>query len=325
MRLLTHRPTQYRTTKKTTGDDNIRTTNTKMKTTLLIPLAGLALLIKSGDAFSAVAPSKAVQTPTATDTDASTTSTAAKYDGPAPSKVKTPDNFLSIALEYPEGELPTFDVLAKTIEFATTKDEGKRNEMYAPDYVFRGSIIGPITREDVTNTQEGFQIRDAYPNIDTRPFGFTVDPDNPFRCYFFERWEGKNSGDLKIGGINMKATGNDVKLPTHIMSLHFNREGLVRYACLSSPLDRFEGNTQGAGVSSIGMTANIHHGCALLPRSLTHYSHFTLPYSYASTGSLWFVGRWRSQFWQCQRGRSIFAAAAALDACYWNFRPELVV
>ena len=45
----------------------------------------------------------------------------------------------------------------------------------------------------------------------------------------------------------MKATGNDVKLPTHIMSLHFNREGQVRYCCLSSPLDRFEGNTQGAG------------------------------------------------------------------------------
>ena len=226
-----------------------------MKTTLLIPLAGLALLIKSSDAFSAVAPSKAQATPTTTTaTETSTTSatskvtsTAAKYDGPASSKVKTPDNFLSIALEYPEGELPTFDVLAKTIEFATTKDDGKRNQMYAPDYVFRGSIIGPITREDVQNAQEGFQIRDAYPNIDTRAFGFTVDPDNPFRCYYFERWEGTNSGDLSIGGIKMKATDNDVKLPTHIMSLHFNREGQVRYTCLSSPLDRFEGNTQGAG------------------------------------------------------------------------------
>merc|ERR1719215_1205558 len=38
-----------------------------------------------------------------------------------------------------------------------------------------------------------------------------------------------------------------IKLPTHIMSVHFNREGQIRYACLSSPLDRFEGNSQGAG------------------------------------------------------------------------------
>mmetsp|Transcript_5020 Transcript_5020/g.14253 ORF Transcript_5020/g.14253 Transcript_5020/m.14253 type:complete len:284 (-) Transcript_5020:17-868(-) len=219
-----------------------------MKTSLLLPLAGLVLLIGSGDAFSAVAPSKAETTPTSTATSSSTsTTTAAKYDGPAPSKVKTPDNFLTQALEYPAGEQPAFDVLAKTIAFATTYDDETRNQMYATDYVFRGSIIGPITRQDVTDTQDGFQIRDAYPNIDTRPFGFTVDPDNPFRCYYFERWEGTNTGDLQVGPLKMKATDNDVKLPTHIMSLHYNREGLVRYACLSSPLDRFEGNTRGAG------------------------------------------------------------------------------
>jgi hypothetical protein len=228
-----------------------------------VPIAGLlSLLIASSDAFSApVAPSSPSKPSSSTAEIDETAEKAkweitgtgaadaanAKYAGLVPSKVKTAGNFLTDALDYPDGEQPAFDVLAKTIEFATTADPDVRAQMYAPDYVFRGSIIGPITRQDVVDTQNGFKIQEAYPNLETRPFGFTVDPDNPFRCYYFERWEGTNEGDLQVGPVKLKATGNDVKLPTHIMSLHYNREGQVRYACLSSPLDRFEGNTNGAG------------------------------------------------------------------------------
>ena len=236
----------------------------------LIPLAGLSLLIASGDAFSTVSPPKAETKSTtagapaaAEETVAAPTSEArweitgttasqpaanlAEYDGPVPTKVKTAGNFLTDALEYPEGEVPNFDVLAKTIEFATQSDQAERKKLFATDFVFRGSVVGPIIREDILDAQNDFNIKEAYPNLDTRPFGFTVDPDDPFRCYYFERWEGTNTGDLKLGPVKLKATGNDVKVPTHIMSLHYNREGLVRYACLSSPLDRFEGNTGGAG------------------------------------------------------------------------------
>ena len=58
-------------------------------------------------------------------------------------------------------------------------------EYYADDYVFRGSVIGPITNKDVRETQEGFNIQDAYPDLDRGVFGLTVDPKNPFRCFFF--------------------------------------------------------------------------------------------------------------------------------------------
>lgn len=185
---------------------------------------------------------------------------ATSYEGPPPSTVKTREKFLDV-LKYDEE--PTFDVMAQTIAFAKSKSYDEINEMFADDYVFRGSIVGPITAQDVQSTQEGFNIQEAYPNLETRPFGFTIDPDNPYRCYFFERWEGTNTANLKLGPVDMEATNQDVKLPTHIMSLNWNQEGKIKYACLSPPLDRFEGNTQGAGaVFGLLVGAGVNSGGA---------------------------------------------------------------
>lgn len=142
---------------------------------------------------------------------------------------------------------PNFDVLQKTIEWANGKDYKAREQYYDEEYVFRGPIVGPITAKDVKRTQQGFQVTDAYPDLKTRPFGFTIDPDNPYRCYFFERWEGTNTGSLKIGPITIPPTNNEVQLPTHMMSLNWTPEGKIIYACLSSPLDRWEGTTHGVG------------------------------------------------------------------------------
>jgi hypothetical protein len=98
------------------------------------------------------------------------------------------------------------------------------------------------------NTQpKSFKINSAYPDYQRRPFGFTIDPDNPYRCYFFERWEGTNTGSAQVGPMVIPPTNADVKLPTHIISIHWNPEGKIRYTCLSSPLDRFEGTSKGAG------------------------------------------------------------------------------
>ena len=148
----------------------------------LIHLAGLSLLIASGDAFSTVSPPKVESKSTTTGTADAPAAAAAEegtavaeaaaptsearweitgttasqpaaslteYDGPVPTKVKTSGNFLTDALEYPEGEVPNFDVLAKTIEFATQSDPVERKKLFATDFVFRGSVVGPIIREDI--------------------------------------------------------------------------------------------------------------------------------------------------------------------------------
>jgi len=79
----------------------------------------------------------------------SSSSTAAAPP-PPPSQVKT-ESWLDV-LEYDEP--PTFDVLAKTIEYANVKDFDTIMTYYADDYIFRGPIVGPITGEDVRKTSE---------------------------------------------------------------------------------------------------------------------------------------------------------------------------
>ena len=107
--------------------------------------------------------------------------------------------------------------------------------------------MDPSQQQTYKEAQQGFRIQDAYPNLETCPFGFTADPDNEYRCYYFQRWEGSNIRPVKIGSTELEATMQDVQLPTHIMSLNWTPEGEIRYASLSSPLERFEGTTKGAG------------------------------------------------------------------------------
>ena len=56
------------------------------------------------------------------------------------------------------GSTPTFDVLEKTKEYAACKTAEEFLPLYADDYV---SIIGPISGEEVRDTQKGFNIPTA--------------------------------------------------------------------------------------------------------------------------------------------------------------------
>jgi hypothetical protein len=98
---------------------------------------------------------------------------------PPPSKIDTTPQWLDV-LKY-SGTTPTFDVLQKTIDFAQCTTYEQVAQFYDKDYVFRGPIVGPITGEEVARTQQGCRIQDAYPDFQRRPFGFTIDPDNPYR------------------------------------------------------------------------------------------------------------------------------------------------
>jgi len=152
-----------------------------------------------------------------------------------------------------EGSSPSFDVIARTKEYiaATAASEGKNDagtEYFADDYVFRGSVIGPITNRDVVETQRDFNLVQAYPDLDRGIFGFTIDPENAYRCLFFERWTGTNTGPIKIGKwITLPPSGKRVEAPIHVSSITWNPDGKIVYQCISPPLDRFEGNTKGAG------------------------------------------------------------------------------
>lgn len=94
---------------------------------------------------------------------------------------------------------------------------------------------------------QGFKIEDAYPDFKAETFGFSIDPNNPYRCLFFERYSGTNLGSIKLGPLSLPATGNFVEPPMHATSVTWNPEGKIKYLSISPPVDRFEGNTGGAG------------------------------------------------------------------------------
>jgi hypothetical protein len=140
---------------------------------------------------------------------------------------------------------PKFDVLAKTKKYIATQSSGNQ-DFYADDYVLRGPVIGPINRADLAATSgSGLGVNAAYPDLKIETFGYTIDPENPYRCLYFQRWRGTNTGDLDSFGTVYPATGNEMETPLSVFSVVFNPDGKIVYEQVGAVVDRIEGNTQG--------------------------------------------------------------------------------
>lgn len=151
-----------------------------------------------------------------------------------------------------EGQKPDFDVLERVKQY--TSEPGYKSfvlrdipsDYYADDYVFRGPIVGPINRKELVQTNTVFGIDKAFPDLDRQTFGFTIDPENPYRVLFFERWKATHTGNLAIDGLPLgPATGNKSISPVMPFSITFNPSGKIIYESLTTAVDRFEGNTKG--------------------------------------------------------------------------------
>ena len=142
---------------------------------------------------------------------------------------------------------PTFDVLQKTKDYVATtqKEGGPGDEWFDDDYVLRGTVIGPITRSDLQASQDGLGLRQAFSDLQIDSFGFSVDPENPYRCFYFQRWRGTNDGDLDNYGTIYPATNTEMETPVSVFSVVFNPEGKIIYEQVGAVVDRLEGNTQG--------------------------------------------------------------------------------
>uniref|UniRef100_A0A7S2UUC7 Uncharacterized protein n=1 Tax=Fibrocapsa japonica TaxID=94617 RepID=A0A7S2UUC7_9STRA len=154
---------------------------------------------------------------------------------------------------------PKFDVLKKTKEYINTQGKGNINEeLYAEDYVLRGPVIGPINRADLAKSQKGLGIVAAFPDIKIETFGYTIDPENPYRCFYFQRWRGTNSADLDNYGTILPATGIEMETPVSVFCVVYNPEGKIVYEQVGAVVDRLEGNTQGkAAVFGLLHTAGL--------------------------------------------------------------------
>lgn len=142
---------------------------------------------------------------------------------------------------------PTFDVLAKTKEYVEGEPMSRPSdaELYDKDYVLRGPVIGPINRADLRSSQTGLGLRKAFPNIRIESFGYTVDPENPYRCFYFQRWRAKHEEDMNTFGMIYPASGLEAETPVSVFSVVWTPGGKIIYEQVGAVVDRFEGNTAG--------------------------------------------------------------------------------
>mmetsp|Transcript_11434 Transcript_11434/g.26859 ORF Transcript_11434/g.26859 Transcript_11434/m.26859 type:complete len:261 (+) Transcript_11434:159-941(+) len=143
---------------------------------------------------------------------------------------------------------PQFDVLEKTKKYVDHQmaSEGMMDgDWYAEDYVLRGPVIGPINRTDLRKSQKGLDIRTAFPDITIETFGHAIDPENPYRCFYFQRWRGTNSEDMNNYGTVYPATGFEMETPVSVFSVVWNPDGKIVYEQVGAVVDRLEGNTEG--------------------------------------------------------------------------------
>ena len=131
------------------------------------------------------------------------------------------------------GTTPSFDVIAKTKEYIErTQAMGgdKLDEsIYDEKYVLRGPVIGPINRADLAGSQKGLGLRAAFPNVHIDTFGYTVDPENPYRVFYFQRWRAVHEYDLDAYGDVFPATGTEAEMPVSVFSVVWTPEGKIIY------------------------------------------------------------------------------------------------
>lgn len=123
-----------------------------------------------------------------------------------------------------------------------TKDGGA---CLAPDFEFVAAVVGPIPREEYLEALQTFQLETSF-NIASNFFGFTVDPIQTNRVWFFSRQVAKHIAPFM--GAQPQFTKDDgiLTLPPQVMHMDFNADGLVKEFGFYT-VDRRQGNTGGLG------------------------------------------------------------------------------
>jgi hypothetical protein len=134
------------------------------------------------------------------------------------------------------------------------------SEKLSEDFVFRGPVIGPFCKKDYVAALESMGsagkagLTDAFPDLEQNMFGFTVDPVETNRVWYFVRPRGTFLGpfDHPISG-RIEPTGAKYIAPPEARSIVFDDEGKVKYSTVGYVMDRFTGDTTKGKAAVFGM------------------------------------------------------------------------
>jgi len=122
--------------------------------------------------------------------------------------------------------------------------------VFAEDFVFRGSLVGPLNKKDYLGTMEAFSIHKSIPDINANSWGYSIDPEDPNRVWFMVRNTGTFSGDPMLPDLaNIQPNGKELKGCPETFSVLYDDEEKVKYLTVGYVADRFDGNTNGQGAA----------------------------------------------------------------------------
>lgn len=171
------------------------------------------------------------------------------------------------ANSFPKGASPISSLLSKAAPFSkddtvikaaqkVMKNTGYFDPidetLFADDFIFRGPVIGPLNKEDYKQVLDYFGIYKAFPDIDPNCFGWSVDPENPYRVWFFVRATGTYQNPLggPLGSV-LEPDNQQYRGSPEAWSLTFDEYLKARLITAGYVADRFDENatTDGAGLS----------------------------------------------------------------------------
>lgn len=111
------------------------------------------------------------------------------------------------------------------------------------DFIFRGPVVGPLTRAELRDTFTTFDLKIAFSGSPRMLHNLWVDPHQPSRVFWAYVTDAVHRGQLG----HIAPTGKHVRTPPQVASFNFNNEGKVNHLTAGYVLDRDVGNTGGMG------------------------------------------------------------------------------
>ena len=192
----------------------------------------------------------AAEAPTTT----TTTTTTTAFDGTLLSEVR---GDLAVVAEEAQlaamdGGMSSDELIAKTKDFIEQSYGSKNPDCLAESFQFIGPFVGPLNRTQYCAALEGaLNPKDGFPDLIGRQYGFTLDPLEAGRVWWFTRPTGTFSGEF----FGAKGDGSQVlETPPQCMGVVVDAEGKVEKFNMGTPVDRTSGNTGGMG----GLFAYLH-------------------------------------------------------------------
>lgn len=117
-------------------------------------------------------------------------------------------------------------------------------ELLSDDFVFRGSVFGPLNKQDYVSTIKQLKPYEGFPDIQHNSFGFTQDPEDPNRIWFFVKQTGTMTQDwTPFDKMTLRANGKATVSPTEAWNMIFSPDGKLKYISVGYCADRIMSNS----------------------------------------------------------------------------------